>query len=128
MTQEAWPYVKKYEVDKMMVTCPTWRYANDMTKFKADKFKSDLYTMIKSAYPDAEPELILRRMKSGFANQLIKSREESIGSNENAPSISGKKVNDMSFDNFLQFSEKRINSAGEKLKRRILKLYSLKVK
>ena len=80
MTQEAWPYVKKYEVDKMMVTCPTWRYANDMTKFKADKFKSDLYTMIKSAYPDAEPELILRRMKSGFANQLIKSREESIGS------------------------------------------------
>ena len=128
MTQEAWPYVKKYDVSQMKSSCPAWRYADDMTKFKADKFKSELYRIIKDAYPDAKPELIVTRMKSGFANQLIKSIEESIESNENAPSISGKKVNDMTLDEFLKYSEVRVNLAGEKLKRRILKLYSLKIK
>ena len=128
MTQEAWPYVKKYDVEKMKSSCPTWRYADDMTKFKADKFKADMYKIIKDAYPDAEPDLILRRMKTGFANQLIKDREESIKSNANSPSISGKRVNDMKLDDFLKYTEVRVNLAGEKLKRRILKLYSLKIK
>ena len=128
MTQECWPYVKKYDVEKMKEVAPSWRYANDMTKFKADTFKSELSKMIKDAYPEADPEIMISRMKNGFANKLIKMRQESIKLKENAPSIKGENILRMSVDEFLKFSEVRINSAGEKLKRRILKLYSLKVK
>ena len=128
MTQECWPYVKKYDVEKMKSVAPSWRYATDMTNFKANTFKSELSKMIKDAYPDADPELMISRMKNGFANKLIKMRQESVSQQENAPSIKGEKILSMSVDGFLKFAEERINTAGEKLKRRILKLYSLKVK
>lgn len=126
MTQESWPYVKRYDIDEMKLKCPAWRYANDMTKFNSDDFKRKITDIIKQTYPDADPELILNRIKNGFANQLIESRKLSIVGNENAPSLSGEKVKKMNIDKFLKYTEIRINKAGENLKRKILRLYALK--
>ena len=70
---------------------------------------------------------MLRRIKNGFANELIKIREVSAGSKEDKPSLSGDSIKSMSVDKFLNFIEKRVNRAGDIIKRNITKLYSLKV-
>jgi hypothetical protein len=67
-------------------------------------------------------------MKDSLANKLIEERELSKESKIDSPSILGEKIKSMSLDKFLEFSQRRINSAGEKLRRRILRLYSLKNK
>ena len=64
--------------------------------------------------------------KGGFANQLIKNRENSINNKEDKPTLSGESVKTMSVDKFLAFIQKRVNRAGDRIQRNILKLYSLK--
>jgi hypothetical protein len=124
MVQEAWPYVKKYPFEKMKQVSPVWRNITDMENFRAEDFKEHMTKFILATYPDADPELMLKRIKSGVANQLIKSREESILEMEDSPSISGEDVHKMSVDQFLKFVEDRAKRAAEKMKSKIIKLYS----
>lgn len=124
MTQEAWPYVKKLPVDQMKEKCASWRYADMMEKFKADNFKKLLSEEILKYYPEADLNFFFKSLKSGFANELAQKESESVG--EDKASISPKAIKSMTFDRFLKVVEKRVNTAGEELKKRILRLYSLK--
>lgn len=124
MTQDALPYVKRYDIEEMKKKTPSWRFASEMCDFKADKFKKEISDVINKFYPDVNPELILNRLKNGFANELGKSREESILRAVDAPSMSSEKIYKMNIDKFLKLVETRVNKAGDRLKRRILRLYS----
>ena len=126
MIQDAFPYVKRYDVDKLKDVCPSWRHSSKMIEFNAEVFKKKMTDKILSLYPNADVDMMLKRIKNGFANQLIKNREISIERKEDRPTLSGEAVRSMPVDKFLSFIEKRINRAGNKMRRGIIKLYSLK--
>jgi hypothetical protein len=128
MTQDAFPYVKRYDIEEVKEKAPSWRFAKKMIDFDANQFKQKMTDKILSVYPDADVEMMLRRVKNGFANELIKNRENSISREEDKPTLSGEAVKAMSVDKFLAFIQKRINRAGNRIQRNILKLYSLKIK
>lgn len=129
MTQEAWPYVSKYNLNEMKEKCPVWRAAEQMIDFKISKFKEEFIEKARYIYPDMsdyEIEFVFKSLKGGLANQLMELRKKSAERFEDKPSIIGEKIRSMSLEQFFNFAEKRINIAGEKLKNKIIKLYSLK--
>jgi len=126
MTQDAYPYVKRYDIEEVKEKAPSWKFATKMKNFDANDFKKRMTDKILSTYPDADVDIMLSRIKNGFANQLIKNRENSINNKEDKPTLSGESVKAMSVDKFLTFIQKRINRAGNRIQRNILKLYSLK--
>jgi hypothetical protein len=126
MTQDAYPYVKRYDIEEVKEKAPSWKFATKMKNFDANDFKQRMTDKILSTYPDADVDIMLRRIKNGFANQLIKNRENSINNKEDKPTLSGEAVKAMSVDKFLTFIQKRINRAGNRIQRNITKLYSLK--
>lgn len=128
MTQDAFPYVKRYDIEEVKEKAPSWRFAKKMIEFDANQFKQKMTDKILSVYPDGDVEMMLKRVKNGFANELIKNRENSISREEDKPTLSGEAVKAMSVDKFLTFIQKRINRAGNRIQRNILKLYSLKIK
>ena len=126
MTQDAFPYVKRYDVEEMKSKAPSWKFSNKMIEFDAETFKQKLSDKILSVYPDADIDMMLKRIKNGFANDLIQRRKESIDKSEDRPTISGEAVRSMSVDKFLKFIQGRVNRAGRKLQSNILRLYALK--
>jgi len=126
MVQESWPYVKRYTPNEMMDKCPAWKYSKRMRNFSATDFKDKMVKLINLHYPEAIPEILLNRLKNGLANYLDIQRESSIIEFEDSPSLTGDKIRRMNIDQFLNFCQSRINSSGEKIQRKILKLYSVK--
>lgn len=126
MVQDAFPYVKRYDIEEVKEKAPSWKFATKMKEFDANEFKQKISDKILSVYPDADVDMMLKRIKNGFANELIKNRENSISRKEDKPTLSGEAVRSMSVDKFLTFIQKRINRAGNKIQRNIIKLYSLK--
>jgi hypothetical protein len=126
MVQDAWPYVKRYDITDLKEKAPSWRFAQKMRDFNAQNFKQKMSDKILSYYPDTDVDMFLKRMKNGLANELIKSRESSISKKEDKPTLSGEQIRSMSVDKFLKYIEIRINDAGEKIQRNIVRLYSLK--
>jgi len=126
MTQDAFPYVKRYDIEEVKEKAPSWKFASKMKEFDAQTFKQKMIDKILSVYPDADVDMMLKRIKNGFANQLIKAREASIEKKEDKPTLSGEAIKAMSVDKFLNFIQKRINRAGNRIQRNITKLYSLK--
>jgi len=126
MVQEAWPYVKRMDVKDMIEKCPTWDACQQMLNFNAVEFRKSIDDLILSIYPDINPEFILNRLKNGFANWLDLERKNSSRRYEDMPSLTGDKVRSLSFDKFLAVIENRVKIKGEKLRRGILKLYSIK--
>jgi len=126
MTQDAYPYVKKYDIDELKEKTPSWKFSTRMIEFDAQTFKQKIVDKIISTYPDADADIMLRRMKNGFANELIKKRKDSIDYKQDKPTLSGEVIKSMSVDKFLNFIQKRINRAGSRIQRNILKIYSLK--
>jgi len=126
MTQDAYPYVKRYDFEDVKEKAPSWKFATKMKEFDANDFKQRMTDKIVSVYPDADVDIMLRRIKNGFANELIQKREKSIDYKQDRPTLSGEVIKSMSIDKFLNFMQKRINRAGNRIQRNILKLYSLK--
>jgi hypothetical protein len=126
MIQESWSFVKKMDLDELKTKSPSWKYAQMMTEFKADDFKKEMEEKVKEFYPEADVNFFLKSLKTGLANQLIKSRVDSKLTHQDKPSITGDKVKNMSVDQFLKYTEKRVNLAGETIKKGIMRLYSLK--
>jgi len=127
MVQEAWSYVKKYNFDEMKEKCFVWKIAEQMSNFDALEFREEFKEKAKEIYPDINEygiEFILKSLKGGLANELIQRRDETA--HEDKPSIIGEKIKKMSLDSFFNFIQKRINFSGEKLKQKIMRLYSLK--
>lgn len=123
MVQDSWPYVKKYEIEEMMEKCPSWFNSERMKEFNWKVFKSEMVDLIKSTYPDADPELMISRLKNGLANQI---GSESRFDYEDIPYLKPDKIKRMTNDKFLEFVQELANNTGKKLQRKILKLYSLK--
>jgi hypothetical protein len=126
MVQEAWPYVKRLDVNDMIKKCPTWQSVTRMKNFNGKLFRKEIDDLILGFYPDINTEFLLNRLKNGFANWLDIEREQSIYRSEDKPSLSGEKIRKMSFDKFLEVIEDRVKLSGERLRRGILKLYSIK--
>lgn len=126
MVQEAWPYVKRFDFSLLKTKCSSWIFASKMKNFSAKDFKYKMYNLINSYYPDALPDILLNRLKNGLANYLDIQREKSSMEFEDSPSLTGDMIRKMNIDKFLEFVQNRVNSSGEKIQRRILKLYSLK--
>ena len=125
--QESWPYVKKYSPEEMMKLSPVWRIANEMENFNSNNFRKEIIKMINDRYKGSvDPLILLNRLKNGLANEMIESESKMIEGDQDKPSILGKKIKKMTLDRFFSVVEKRINLAGSKLKKKILKLYSLK--
>jgi len=128
MAQEAFPYVKKYDPSEMRKKCPSWRTAEEMSKFNVVDFKKEITKMINKYYSGVYPEFIisiLNRLKNGLGNELGVNREESVDELEDSPSLNGQEIYNMDIDKFLLYVQKRVNKAGEKLKRKINRLYSI---
>jgi hypothetical protein len=126
MTQDAFPYVKRYDIEEVKEKAPSWKFATKMKEFNAETFKQKMTDKILNAYPDADVDIMLKRIKNGFANELIQRREQSINNKEDKPTLSGEAIKAMPVDRFLTFIQNRINRAGDKIQRNIKKLYSLK--
>jgi hypothetical protein len=126
MTQDAYPYIKRYDFEVLKEKAPSWKFATKMKEFDAEDFKKRMTDKILSTYPDADVDIMLKRIKNGFANELIQRREKSIDNKEDKPTLSGEAIKSMSIDKFLTFIQKRINRAGNRIQRNIVKLYSLK--
>ncbi len=126
MVQDAWPYVKRYDINELKENTPSWRFAQKMIDFNAVGFKKKMSDKILQAYPGTDVDMFLKRMKNGLANELIKSRESSISKSEDKPTMSGEEIRSMSVDRFLTYIQNRINLAGQKIQRNIIRLYSLK--
>ena len=120
MTQDALPYVKRYDIEELKEKTPSWRFATKMKEFNTEVFKQKMTDKILSVYPDADVDMMLKRIKNGFANDLIERRKESVEKSEDKPTIAGEAVRAMSVDKFLSFIQKRINRAGDKLQRNIM--------
>lgn len=129
MTQDSLPYVRKYSIEDMKRESPSWEASERMIKFDQKKFKSEISEMILRKYgKQTNPDTLLNRIKNSLANEIIKEWELSKDKKIDKPSIMGEKIKSMNIDKFLEFSQRRINNAGEDLRKRILRLYSLKNK
>lgn len=124
MVHESWPYVEKYELEEMKDKSPVWKWSEIMKSFNSNEFKKELSEMILSYYPDADVDFYIKRIKNAFANQLNSSKSPIKKTDK--PSILAKDIKEMSVDEFLKLMENRINQAGIKLQRKVLRLYSLK--
>lgn len=122
MIQDTLPYVKKFDVEKMKEMSPTWSFSKRLREFSAGDFKNEIEEVILSVYPDADVDFVMDRLKNGFANQLEEYTTDSEGSDK--PTLKAEKIKKMSVDKFLDMVEKRVNEAGQKIQRGILRLYS----
>lgn len=128
MVQEAWPYVKKYKPEELSKFCHPYIQSQEMKKFSCEEFKNHMISKINEFYPGINPEIIMNRIKNSLANYLEVQRKESWIEFEDSPSLTADKIRKMTLDKFLTFAQARINSSGDKIQKKILKLYSLKNK
>jgi len=124
MTQDAYPYVKKYRnIEDMKKNTPSWDFYERMSKFNPIDFKNRLSIEINKTMPGENPEEVLTKMKNGLADKLRELLDEE--GTENA-SIDPKIIKKLNIDDFLDYCSKRIKSGSEKLRRGILRHYSNK--
>lgn len=132
--QEASYFVMKYGFDKVFETT-AWKYANEMLNFNADDFIDELESGIeeyKSGKPEEKATLysgvlskpIKERLKSmwlsEYKKQLILNKEES--------KIDIEKLEKNDCDYFIKYMSKKVNRGGDKLKRKLTKLYDFGTK
>jgi hypothetical protein len=127
MVQDSLGYVRKYSVEDMKDKCPSWEASSRMINFNSKKFRSDIIRLVNDKYGDrVDPEILLSRMKNSLSNEM---RDQEIylkDLKQDKPSLSGERIRKMSLDKFFEYAQRRINNAGRMLRKRILKLYSLK--
>lgn len=123
LVQEVLPYIKRYPLEEVKKRSLSWKYSDKMVNFDVDKFKEEFNNKTKELYPDGDPNFFLKYLKTALSNQLIKLREDSKLNIEDKPTIDGNKIKNMDIDEFLIYVKNRLNIAGEKIQKKILKLY-----
>lgn len=133
MTQDAFPYIKKYDIEEMKGKTPTWDFIQRMKKFDPIEFKNRLTEEIKKTMSGQDPDEVLTKMKDGLADKLQELVDDEDATMEeypelkySKPSISSKFIRKLNIDQFLDFCGKRIQKMSEKLRRRVLRHYSSK--
>ena len=122
MTQDAFPYTKKYSFDEMKEKTPSWDFYQRLASFDPLSFKQTLVDEIKKSMPDRDPEEVLTEMKNGLAGNITKF----LDSEENGPdtSIDPELIKKLSVDDFLKYFDKRIKKGAEILRRGIIRHYA----
>jgi hypothetical protein len=121
MVHDSIPWTSKFPVEEMKKKNNAWDKAISMIEFNADEFKENMIELIQSNTED-DPITLMTKMKDGFANKIEQIAKER---GEDDPSLSPDKIKKMSIDRFINYLEKRINTRGEVLRRKILRTYSL---
>jgi len=122
MTQDAYPYIKKYsDIDDMKKNTPSWDFYERMSKFDPKDFKNRLGVEIKKSMPDRNIDEVLTSMKNGLSEKLRELLDEEGTKNA---SIDPKKIKNLNIDDFLEYCKRRIKIESEKLRRGILRHYS----
>lgn len=122
MTQDAYPYTKKYSFDEMKEKTPSWDFYQRLSSFDPVSFKQTLVDEIKKSMPDRNPEEVLTEMKNGLADNITKF----LDSEENGPdtSIDPELIKSLSVDGFFKYIDKRIKKGAEILRRGIIRHYA----
>jgi hypothetical protein len=120
--QEAVAYVIKCDtVEQYRRECPVFLNANVLINYNGENFLNGLKNEIRKIRPDQVEDTpqILKDMWVSDYKQLV----EDIGEREHH---NVDKLERMSVLQFCKYWEKRLNRAGERLKKKLLKLYTLK--
>ena len=116
--QEAGFYVTKYGFDSLKKTM-VWKYADVMEKFDADKFMEGLISKIKKEGKDVKTTTEnLKKMWLGEYRKTLKEFDEE-------PTINDKLVAHLDCEGFVKLIGRRLNRAGQYLKKKLDKLYAL---
>lgn len=113
--QELYPYVLKYSVNELK-NFVQFKYIKDMVNFNADVFYNELVSLI----PDRQMNKVLDTTLKEFIKSYKKSHKE-MGEVLDDDVIKKSNIHDI-----FKHYEKTINNGGENMRRKILRLYSLK--
>jgi len=113
--QELYPYVLKYDVNELTQMLQ-FKNIVDMINFDADKFYSELVSLI----PDRQLNMVLSNSLKEFMRAYKKSHKDMEEVLDNSV------INKSSIKDIFKYYQKMINTGGENMRRKVLRLYSLK--
>jgi hypothetical protein len=113
--QELYPYVLNYDVNELK-ELSQFKNVKDMVNFNADQFYNELVSLI----PDKQINKVLNTSLKEFINAYKKSHKD-MGEILDDDVIKKSSIRDI-----FKYYEKTINNGGESMRRKILRLYSLK--
>lgn len=113
--QELYPYVLNYDVNELK-EFSQFKNVKDMVNFNADEFYNELVSLI----PDKQINKVLNTSLKEFINAYKKSHKD-MGEILDDDVIKKSSIRDI-----FKYYEKTINNGGENMRRKILRLYSLK--
>jgi hypothetical protein len=113
--QELYPYVLNYDINELK-ELSQFKNVKDMVNFNADQFYNELVSLI----PDKQINKVLNTSLKEFINAYKKSHKD-MGEILDDDVIKKSSIRDI-----FKYYEKTINNGGESMRRKILRLYSLK--
>lgn len=132
--QEASYFVMKYGFDKVFETT-AWKYANEMVNFNPDDFIDKLENDIDD-YISNKPEektalysgVLSKPLKERLKSMWLSVYKKELALNKEESKIDIEKLEKNDCDYFIKYMTKRVNRGGDKLKRKLTKLYDFGTK
>jgi hypothetical protein len=132
--QEASYFVMKYGFDKIFETT-AWGYANEMVNFNSDDFIDELDEVIEN-YISSKPEektalysgVLSKPLKERLKSMWLSEYKKQLTLNKEESKIDIEKLEKNDCNYFIKYMSKRVNRDGEKLKRKLTKLYDFGTK
>ena len=113
--QELYPYVLKFDVNELKDFIQ-FKNIKDMVNFNADEFYNELVSLI----PDRQMDKVLDTTLKEFIKSYKKSHKEMD------EVLDDNVINKSNIRDIFKYYEKTIKNGGENMRRKILRLYSLK--
>ena len=113
--QELYPYVLKFGVNELKDFIQ-YKNIKDMVNFDADEFYNELVSLI----PDRQMDKVLDTTLKEFIKSYKKSHKEMD------EVLDDNVINKSNIRDIFKYYEKTIKNGGENMRRKILRLYSLK--
>ena len=132
--QEASYFVMKYGFNKVFETT-AWKYANEMVNFNPDDFIDKLESDIDD-YISNKPEektalysgVLSKPLKERLKSMWLSVYKKELALNKEESKIDIEKLEKNDCDYFIKYMTKRVNRGGDKLKRKLTKLYDFGTK
>jgi hypothetical protein len=132
--QEASYFVMKYGFDKLFETT-AWKYANDMSNFNSDDFIDKLESDI-DEYISMNPEektalysgVLSKPLKERLKSMWLSVYKKELALNKEESKIDIDRLEKNDCDYFIRYMSRRVNRGGNKLKRKLTKLYDFGTK
>ncbi len=130
-SQEAAYQVMKYGFERVFNTT-AWKYAKEMESFSADEFLKKLDAEIEAYSRERGPEktalysgMLSLPLKERLKQMWLSEYAKAINADKDRPIFDIEKMKRKGCEYFVRHMEKRINSAGSKLKRNLGRLFDL---